>query len=142
MPEKKSVLLNATTNVPKDEAPAPAPDADADESTDVVAAEDDSPRGVIKDRLDKRAEKTERSLTKAEARAENVNKELRKGNIPGAANEVRKNVENRVDRLGKDIDNGVKKLRDAVSGGKKESSSESAGSDSTSGGSNAGNGGE
>lgn len=109
-----------------------------DEETEVDAevvstVPKDSPRSGIKERLDKRAEKTERSLTRAQERAENVNRELRKGNLSGAANEVRKNVENRVDRLGKDVSNGVNKVRDAI-GGKKESSSDKGG-DSNGGGS-------
>lgn len=115
---------------PVDEGPDGEVELDGDASSDTVKPS----RTTLKDRLDKRAEKTERSLSRAQERAENVTRELRQGDLHGAANEVRKNVENRVDRLGKDIDNGVKKVRDAIGGGKKESSSGSDG-DAGSGGS-------
>lgn len=90
-------------------------------------------RVTVKDRVDARAEKTERSLSRAAQRAENVNEKLRDGDLEGAAGEVRKNVTNRLDRLNKDVSNGTNKLRDALRGGAKKGNDAS-----PSGGSSAG----
>ena len=106
------------------------PGAEGDDAKDAIPARPS--RTSLKDRLDKRVEKTERSISRAQERAENVNRELRAGNPAGAANEVRKNIENRVNRIGKDIDNGVKKVRDAI-GGKRGSGSDSDSGDSSEG---------
>ena len=98
-------------------------------------------RVTVKDRVDARVEKTERSLSRAAQRAENVNEKLRDGDLEGAAGEVRKNVTNRLDRLNKDVSNGTNKLRDALRGGAKKGNdaSPSGGSSaSAKGGSNGG----
>ncbi len=63
------------------------------------------------DRVEKRVTKTQNSLRKANERAALVGKELREGDVVGAAKQVGANVQNRVDRLKKDVDNGLSKLR-------------------------------
>lgn len=146
VPKITAPTVGVSTDVSDDEQEPSAKDSDLEsvgsegdpsesvkvDAKDSIEAPKNAPRSSIKDRLDKRVEKTERSLTRAQERAENVNRELRAGNPAGAANEVRKNIENRVNRIGKDIDNGVKKVRDAI-GGKKDSSSGNGGGDSSEG---------
>ncbi|BBZ01354.1 hypothetical protein MCHIJ_07910 [Mycolicibacterium chitae] len=63
------------------------------------------------DRAEKRVTKTQNSLRKANERTALVGKELREGDVVGAAKQVGANVQNRVDRLKKDVDNGLSKLR-------------------------------
>ncbi|MFA5708811.1 hypothetical protein [Mycolicibacterium sp.] len=63
------------------------------------------------DRVEKRVTKTQNSLRKANERAALVGKELREGDVAGAAKQVGANVQNRVDRLKKDVNNGLSKLR-------------------------------
>lgn len=63
------------------------------------------------DRAEKRVTKTQNSLRKANERAALVGKELREGDVAGAAKQVGANVQNRVDRLKKDVNNGLSKLR-------------------------------
>ena len=59
----------------------------------------------------KRVTKTQKSLTRAQERADKVNAKLKDGDLKGAAKQVRANVKNRVDRLKKDINNGLKKVQ-------------------------------
>ncbi|OMC36549.1 PE-PPE domain-containing protein [Mycobacterium sp. GA-1841] len=58
----------------------------------------------------KQLSKTQKSLTRAQERADKVNAKLKQGDLKGAAKQVGENVKNRVDRLKKDINNGVDKV--------------------------------
>ncbi len=64
--------------------------------------------------LAKRVTKTQKSLTKSQARAEAVTDKLKDGDISGAVKQVGANVENRVKRVQKDIKNGVDKVKAKV----------------------------
>lgn len=86
-------------------------DATAGDSSDAPKL---TPRERLRERAEARAAKTENSLNKRRAEAEDIGNSLRSGDLKGAADKTGDALRARVDRLGKDINNGVRKVESAI----------------------------